>query len=85
MQLFPEDGNFARVLAHEQRAVTVHNAVGNEPVCGQMRVRAGEAVAAKARVGVDGHAGRTPMRKRVRAVAIPPRVTGACRMKGRAV
>jgi len=72
VQLFPEGGNLAWIstdfLADKQRAVTVHDAVGDEPVGGEMRVRAGEAIASEACVGVDGHAGRTPMRKRVCAV-----------------
>jgi hypothetical protein len=42
VELFPKVGDFARVntdfLANEQRAVTLHNAVGNEPIRGEMRV-----------------------------------------------
>src|SRR5208337_5559054 len=72
VQLLPDDCNFARIstefLADEQRPVALYDAVGNEPVRGQVRVCAGETVAGEARVRMNGHAGRAPMRERVRAV-----------------
>ena len=71
IKLFPERPDLPRVFADEQRAVAVDDAIHDQPVGRQVRVRPGKAVADQAVVGMDGHAGRTPVGKFVRAVGDP--------------
>ena len=71
IKLLPERPDLARVFADEQRAVAMDDAINDQPVGRQVRVRPGKAVTDQAVVGVDGDAGRAPVGNFVRAVGDP--------------
>ena len=68
VEFLPERAHLARVFADEQRAEAVDDAIDDQPVGRQVRVRPGKPVADAAVVRVDRHAGRAPVGQLVRAV-----------------
>ena len=68
VQFLPQRTNFARILADQERTVAVHNAINNQSISRQMRVRAGKPIADKTAVGVYRNTRRAPMGELVGAV-----------------